>query len=252
MPLRTPGFLHHFRRGAGYCPSLGTPMVTCSKIHHPSQNHVQRLKESFKVASTTGEVRAKNPSLKLNLGTNGLKVTSEPPPTARQADCLQGQDGSAVTHPSSSHARRCLTRSILNDTASVISHRAYLTPSAMGGEVGKMLTHLGHIGPSVYRFVAYTGNIVGLSKVLRFWHPTMRVSGFVAPNSATSERSPQCRKFARVDVGLRTRTGGGDVVIVFTSTGEGTGTGRKAGAIVLVDSHVTDPVTPLLSLYTWP
>ncbi|KAG8250140.1 hypothetical protein J6590_107993, partial [Homalodisca vitripennis] len=28
------------------------------------------------------EVRAKKPSLTLNLGTNGLKVTSEPPPMA--------------------------------------------------------------------------------------------------------------------------------------------------------------------------
>ncbi|KAG8330733.1 hypothetical protein J6590_055718 [Homalodisca vitripennis] len=41
-----------------------------------------------------GEVRAKKPSLTLNLGTNGLKVTSEPPPM--------------VTYPSSGHARRCL------------------------------------------------------------------------------------------------------------------------------------------------
>ncbi|KAG8279981.1 hypothetical protein J6590_092521 [Homalodisca vitripennis] len=31
------------------------------------------------------EVRAKKPSLTLNLGTNGLKVTSEPPPMAGQA-----------------------------------------------------------------------------------------------------------------------------------------------------------------------
>ncbi|KAG8290693.1 hypothetical protein J6590_077544 [Homalodisca vitripennis] len=42
-------------------------------------------------------------------GTNGLNVTSEIPPTAGQAGCLQGQDRSAATHPSSSHARRCLT-----------------------------------------------------------------------------------------------------------------------------------------------
>ncbi|KAG8291705.1 hypothetical protein J6590_054437 [Homalodisca vitripennis] len=49
------------------------------------------------------EVRAKKPSLTLNLGTNGLKVTTEPPPMA-------GQDRSAVTHPSSSHARLCLIR----------------------------------------------------------------------------------------------------------------------------------------------
>ncbi|KAG8308845.1 hypothetical protein J6590_099753, partial [Homalodisca vitripennis] len=52
------------------------------------------------------EVRAKKPSLTLNLGTNGLKVTSEPPPMAGQAGRLQGQDRSAVTCPSSSHARR--------------------------------------------------------------------------------------------------------------------------------------------------
>ncbi|KAG8304731.1 hypothetical protein J6590_086893 [Homalodisca vitripennis] len=52
--------------------------------------------------------RAKKPSLTLNLGTNGLKVTYEPPPMVGQAGCLQGLDLSAVTHPSSSHARRCL------------------------------------------------------------------------------------------------------------------------------------------------
>ncbi|KAG8256251.1 hypothetical protein J6590_072916 [Homalodisca vitripennis] len=54
----------------------------------------------------TGEVRAKKPSLTLNLGINGLKVTFEPPPMAGQAGRLQGQDRSAVTYPSSSHARR--------------------------------------------------------------------------------------------------------------------------------------------------
>ncbi|KAG8277893.1 hypothetical protein J6590_033426 [Homalodisca vitripennis] len=52
----------------------------------------------------------KKPSLTFNVETNGLKVTSEPPPTVGQLDCLQGQDRSAVTHPSSSHARRCLIR----------------------------------------------------------------------------------------------------------------------------------------------
>ncbi|KAG8269697.1 hypothetical protein J6590_101911 [Homalodisca vitripennis] len=59
------------------------------------------------------EVRADKPSLRLNLGTNGLKVTSEPPQMAGQAGCLQGQDRSAVTHPSSSHARRCFDLVIL-------------------------------------------------------------------------------------------------------------------------------------------
>ncbi|KAG8326668.1 hypothetical protein J6590_035766 [Homalodisca vitripennis] len=56
------------------------------------------------------EIRAKKPSLTLNLGTNGLKVTSKPPPMAGQAGCLQGQDRSAVTHPSSSLARCYLIR----------------------------------------------------------------------------------------------------------------------------------------------
>ncbi|KAG8294299.1 hypothetical protein J6590_106138, partial [Homalodisca vitripennis] len=51
---------------------------------------------------------AKKPSLTLSLGTNGLKVTSEPPPMAGQAGRLQGQDRSAVTYPSSGHSRRCL------------------------------------------------------------------------------------------------------------------------------------------------
>ncbi|KAG8285000.1 hypothetical protein J6590_090386 [Homalodisca vitripennis] len=37
---------------------------------------------------------------------NGLKVTSKPPPKAGQASCLQGLDHSAVTHPSSSLAQR--------------------------------------------------------------------------------------------------------------------------------------------------
>ncbi|KAG8251113.1 hypothetical protein J6590_086947 [Homalodisca vitripennis] len=40
------------------------------------------------------EVRDKKPSLTLNLGTDGLKVTSEPPPMAGPADCSQGQDRS--------------------------------------------------------------------------------------------------------------------------------------------------------------
>ncbi|KAG8292381.1 hypothetical protein J6590_041488, partial [Homalodisca vitripennis] len=38
------------------------------------------------------EVTAKKPFVTLNLGTNGLKVTSGPPPMAGQAGCLQGQD----------------------------------------------------------------------------------------------------------------------------------------------------------------
>ncbi|KAG8272636.1 hypothetical protein J6590_037931 [Homalodisca vitripennis] len=67
-----------------------------------------KSKKSKECLILPGEVRAKKPSLTLNLGTNGLKVTSEPPPMAGQAGRLQGQDRSAVTYPSSGHARRCL------------------------------------------------------------------------------------------------------------------------------------------------
>ncbi|KAG8285065.1 hypothetical protein J6590_088699 [Homalodisca vitripennis] len=34
------------------------------------------------------------------MGTNGLKVSSEPPPLAGLTDYLQGQDHSAITHHS--------------------------------------------------------------------------------------------------------------------------------------------------------
>ncbi|KAG8274286.1 hypothetical protein J6590_004309 [Homalodisca vitripennis] len=54
-----------------------------------------------------GEVSAKKPLLTLNVGTNGLKVTSEPPPMARQAGCLQGSDRSA-SHPSKQQPRSTL------------------------------------------------------------------------------------------------------------------------------------------------
>ncbi|KAG8279215.1 hypothetical protein J6590_004023 [Homalodisca vitripennis] len=57
-----------------------------------------------------GEVRAKKLSITLNLETNCLKVTSEPPTTAGQGRCLHGQDQSAVTYPSSSHTRCRLIR----------------------------------------------------------------------------------------------------------------------------------------------
>ncbi|KAG8288230.1 hypothetical protein J6590_020994 [Homalodisca vitripennis] len=49
------------------------------------------------VLFTTRSYHAKKSSLILNLGTNGLKVTSEPPPMVGQAGSLQGQDRSAVT-----------------------------------------------------------------------------------------------------------------------------------------------------------
>ncbi|KAG8269021.1 response to oxidative stress [Homalodisca vitripennis] len=67
--------------------------------------------------------------LTLNLGTNGLKATSEPPPMAGQAGCLQGQDRSAVTHPSSSHARL--------QTAENESKRCHVTESKATGRYSK-------------------------------------------------------------------------------------------------------------------
>ncbi|KAG8286917.1 hypothetical protein J6590_049006 [Homalodisca vitripennis] len=70
---------------------------------------VSHLLTIFNIAfgSFGGEFRAKKPSLTLKLGTNGLKAISEPPPMARRAAC-KDKIALAVTHPSSSHARRCL------------------------------------------------------------------------------------------------------------------------------------------------
>ncbi|KAG8314829.1 hypothetical protein J6590_083636 [Homalodisca vitripennis] len=48
----------------------------------------------------------RSPPKTLNSRTKGLKVTSVPPVMAGQTGCLQGQDRSAIIHPSSSHARR--------------------------------------------------------------------------------------------------------------------------------------------------
>ncbi|KAG8261727.1 hypothetical protein J6590_066788 [Homalodisca vitripennis] len=53
-------------------------------------------------------VRAKKPSLTQS-GDQRLKGDIQTT-TAGQAGCLQGQDCSAVTHPSIGHPRRCLTR----------------------------------------------------------------------------------------------------------------------------------------------
>ncbi|KAG8299301.1 hypothetical protein J6590_104294 [Homalodisca vitripennis] len=47
------------------------------------------------------------PSLTIKQGSNALKVFYEPPPMAGQTGYLQGQDRSAVTHPSRRHYRRC-------------------------------------------------------------------------------------------------------------------------------------------------
>ncbi|KAG8248065.1 hypothetical protein J6590_048371 [Homalodisca vitripennis] len=53
------------------------------------------------VTKGSDEVRAK----KHNLGTKGLEETSDSTPMAGQVARLQGKDGPAVIHPSSSHAR---------------------------------------------------------------------------------------------------------------------------------------------------
>ncbi|KAG8271174.1 hypothetical protein J6590_068600 [Homalodisca vitripennis] len=50
----------------------------------------------------------RNPSIVLKLETKGLKVTSKSPPMTGHGSCLQRQDHSAVTHPSSSYARLVL------------------------------------------------------------------------------------------------------------------------------------------------
>ncbi|KAG8314265.1 hypothetical protein J6590_096709 [Homalodisca vitripennis] len=83
------------------------PLLTgwVSDVYFPTHHWPDKTLSVF-----VGEVKAKRPSLTLNLGTNGLKVTSEPPPTAVQAGCLQGQNRSEVTYLNSSHARRCLIR----------------------------------------------------------------------------------------------------------------------------------------------
>ncbi|KAG8277770.1 hypothetical protein J6590_034999, partial [Homalodisca vitripennis] len=98
--------------------------AVCEVVHHETGKLVIKERDNvtfivnggkslnlvkFETLSTPFcEVRAKKPSLTLNLGTNGLKVTSEPPPMAGQAGHLQGQDRSAVNYPSSGHARRSL------------------------------------------------------------------------------------------------------------------------------------------------
>ncbi|KAG8251512.1 hypothetical protein J6590_078411 [Homalodisca vitripennis] len=65
--------------------------------------------------------RAKKASL-TQPRTNGLKVTSEPTPMAGQAVCLQGHYRSAVTHPSSSHARRSVIAYLMITFVSATRH----------------------------------------------------------------------------------------------------------------------------------
>ncbi|KAG8302157.1 hypothetical protein J6590_036045 [Homalodisca vitripennis] len=100
------------------CPSPALRVQVEETLRHPDYARVSPrgypvhdialLRLSETIPAYNGKVRARKPSLTLNLETNGLKVTSEPRPMVGQADCLQGQNRSAVTHPSSSHTRRCL------------------------------------------------------------------------------------------------------------------------------------------------
>ncbi|KAG8336597.1 hypothetical protein J6590_042118 [Homalodisca vitripennis] len=78
-------------------------LVSRSVSYFGYREMLQRFQD-LKMGNGKGEVRTKNPSVTLNLGTNGLKVTSEPPPMAG----LLARIGSLSGHPSSSHARRCL------------------------------------------------------------------------------------------------------------------------------------------------
>ncbi|KAG8295032.1 hypothetical protein J6590_089703 [Homalodisca vitripennis] len=48
---------------------------------------------------------AKADKLSLSLGTNGVKVTSEPPPTTGQPGCSRGHDRSAILHASTTNGR---------------------------------------------------------------------------------------------------------------------------------------------------
>ncbi|KAG8314358.1 hypothetical protein J6590_094411 [Homalodisca vitripennis] len=91
------------------CIGISIGIAKVQRITVEFENKIQSCSPaSCRTSVTTCEVRAKKPSLTLNLEINGLKVTSEPPPMAGQAGRLQGQDRSAVTCPSSGHTRRCL------------------------------------------------------------------------------------------------------------------------------------------------
>ncbi|KAG8250459.1 hypothetical protein J6590_101071 [Homalodisca vitripennis] len=63
-----------------------------------------------------------NEALSNNLRTIGLKVASEPLPTSVQPSCLQGQDRSAVTHPSSNDARPISMLVLLGTMASTSAY----------------------------------------------------------------------------------------------------------------------------------
>ncbi|KAG8245460.1 hypothetical protein J6590_105666 [Homalodisca vitripennis] len=111
-----------------------------------------------------GEVRAKKPSLILNLGINRLKVTYEPPTVAGQAGCLQGQDRLAVTHPSNSHTRCCLiwlscdyrcTR--YNAPLAAVFNIAFAsTRPSQRGLINQSHPHVSHVGdPALYDLLAH-------------------------------------------------------------------------------------------------
>ncbi|KAG8301457.1 hypothetical protein J6590_053530 [Homalodisca vitripennis] len=68
------------------------------------------MRRRFQRLILPDEDRAKKPSLTINLGKKRLKMTSKPPQMAGQADCLQGQERSAVTHPSSLICLSCDNR----------------------------------------------------------------------------------------------------------------------------------------------
>ncbi|KAG8254299.1 hypothetical protein J6590_011997 [Homalodisca vitripennis] len=108
-------------------PYLHTEHLHCSPTPRDSLSLIRSDKRSVDSACNSGWPPQRSPfmvifhstfrhgsSLKnealstLNLGTIGLKVTSELPPTAGQAGCFEEQDDSSVTLPSNSHARRCL------------------------------------------------------------------------------------------------------------------------------------------------
>ncbi|KAG8328433.1 hypothetical protein J6590_001102 [Homalodisca vitripennis] len=109
----------------------------------------------------------KKPSLTLNLGTNGLKVTSQPPPMVGQASCMQGQDRSAVTHLSSSHARHCLIRLSCDNRCTVPAIGTYSpyqdTSSTMN--IAGSLTLLQY---SPYQDTSSTMNIAGSLTLLQY------------------------------------------------------------------------------------
>ncbi|KAG8291842.1 regulation of ligase activity protein [Homalodisca vitripennis] len=90
------------------------PILQLARVRHTPECQHWAVWALANLTRVYREVRAKKPSLTQpgdqHLTLQHLKVTSQPPPMAGQAGCLQGQDRSAVTHPSSIHTRCCLVR----------------------------------------------------------------------------------------------------------------------------------------------